>query len=166
MDQIYNSTKYLVTSYETLCVPNKMEISMFSHQMTRPQCPHRRRRLEKSFPLILGRPHSSRRRRRRRKGDLEYLPSSKFAAVLTAGRIMSVCLPSKSQKSPKQPLRLLSCLFRLRPLQGCRYLISVHYLSRKYWGNLCWGKEKKGCGANTSGLANGQQPETKKTSQE
>ena len=124
-----------------------MEISMFSHQMTRPQCPHRRRRLEKSFPLILGRLHSSRRRRRRRrrrKGDLEYLPSSKFAAVLTAGRIMSVCLPSKSQKSPKQPLRLLSCLFRLRPLQGCRYLISVHYLSRKYWGNLCRGKKKRG----------------------
>ena len=60
------------------------------------------------------------------------------------GRIIVVCLPTKSLNSPtnlKWPWVLLGYPFRLKLFEGCRYLISVHYLTRKYWGSV--GKEKR-----------------------
>ena len=54
------------------------------------------------------------------------------------GRIVVVCPPPKSLKFNQQ---ILNYPFRLRFLEGCRNLISVHYMARKYWESA--GKEKE-----------------------
>ena len=78
-----------------------------------------------------------------------------------------VGVPSiKKSKITKTTLKASKLPLQIKTFTGMPLFDFCPLPEQKVLGKLVPGEEKKGGGANTSGLANGQQPETKKTSQE